>query len=81
MPSRLLPPGWARVQECPHCQYQTQVIETRGSRRRRRCPNCDSRYNTIELPADGIDKLFEREKFLTDAIETLKTLLAKLEEG
>lgn len=69
-----------RVQECPNCSCQTTVIETRGSRRRRLCSNCNTRYSTIEIMSDGVDKLIERELLVKQALKELRRLTKLLEE-
>jgi len=41
--------------KCPACDSATHVLETRETRRRRRCLTCDHRFTTIEVLAETPD--------------------------
>lgn len=86
---------------CPVCQAdETKVIETRNSddgrviRRRRECPQCETRFTTFErveekeylwvIKKNGTRQAFDREKLLHGmqrACEKLNIDLAVLEEA
>ena len=38
--------------KCPHCCARSEVLETRGARRRRQCAN-GHRYTTVEVVAES----------------------------
>lgn len=39
---------------CPICSADTAVIDSRGTRRRRKCKACGHRFSTLEVLADSI---------------------------
>lgn len=87
--------------KCPVCgATETRVIETRSSddgrvnRRRRVCPECETRFTTFErieekeylwvVKKDGVRQVFDRQKLLVGmqhACEKLSIDLAVLEEA
>jgi transcriptional regulator NrdR family protein len=38
--------------KCPECSENTQVLETRQTRRRRQCLSCGHRFSTVEILSD-----------------------------
>ena len=44
------------VRMCTKCNVQSEVLDSRarkeGWHRRRQCPNCGRRWNTVEIPMD-----------------------------
>lgn len=40
--------------KCPKCFGATQVLETRDTRRRRRCLGCGQRFTTLEVMAEDV---------------------------
>lgn len=71
---------------CPLCKHETEVIDSRPStnntiRRRRRCPQCQHRFTTIEKmgkPVTDHQTRREARKILTGAIRELERRLARL---
>lgn len=65
--------------QCPNCgSAYTQVIDTRGSKRRRKCESCKHRYATIEMlyeDVELVDDIRQKcEKYIADFEEALKFL-------
>lgn len=66
--------GFKDFRVCPACQGETDVAETRGSRRRRVCKSCGERFTTVEISADELRDLEDMQK-------NLRTVLRHLEEA
>lgn len=71
------------VRMCHECQVQSSVYDARPAqggkvgvfRRRRRCPNCDARWNTIEISEVLFEKLVaDTHSQWLDSIEKLNVL-------
>lgn len=57
---------------CPTCRHdETDVIEKRGDRRRRKCKRCGHPFTTYELPAAEVDRLRSVEAKARDLAETV----------
>lgn len=64
--------------QCPKCAAQTVVIDSRpfvdGVRRRHKCPLCEHRLTTREVPDEFYDYLVEMQKLQNRAAALLKEI-------
>jgi transcriptional regulator NrdR family protein len=52
-----------RLMNCPDCGGASRVLETTGTRRRRECLKCRSRWTTEEVTQERAKKLAIAEKY------------------